>query len=423
VPSGGARRPSSGGWALRWLGVEIVPPERPLVSWTRPLERLFPLARVFSPVTWKIIGYLLLKLPFGIAAFTVTVTLITLPLGLILLPVNYLIVTLFHLYRAGSGVHLRVANVVADGRLSVFALVELLGLAVAGSALLVVALHLLNLLAFAWGRFARLMLGVNPLALRLAAAQDVAAREQARAARADQSRRELIVNVSHELRTPIASIRGHVESLLMALDDTQSEGGPAESEQHAYLGIVYRETERLSALVDDLLSLARVDAGELRLELAPVAAGEVIEETYRSMAPLARRERQVTVVCDVAPGLPPVLADRARLAQVVLNLVRNAVTYTPAGGIVSIGLGPTDGGRLALTVADTGVGIAPEDLEHIFERFYRTDESRARVSGGFGLGLTIVRDLVVAMGGSISIESQLDRGSIFRLSLPVAGGA
>ncbi len=209
----------------------------------------------------------------------------------------------------------------------------------------------------------------------------------------------------------------------MALDDTQSEGGPAESEQHAYLGIVYRETERLSALVDDLLSLARVDAGELRLELAPVAAGEVIEEVYRSMAPLARRERQVTVVCDVAPGLPPVLADRARLAQVVLNLVRNAFTYTPADGIVSIGLHPVDGACLALTVADTGIGIAPEDLERIFERFYRTDESRARASGGFGLGLTIVRDLIVAMGGSINVESAVDKGSLFRLLLPIVGDA
>jgi len=407
--------------ALRWLSVEIVPPERPHVSWTRPLARLFPLARVFSPVTWKIIGYLLLKLPFGIAAFTLTVTAITLPLGLILLPVSYLVDTL--LYRAVPDVHLRVANVVVDGRLSVFALAELLILAAIGSVLLVGALHLLNVLAFAWGRFARLMLGVNPLALRLAAAQEVAAREQARAARADQSRRELIVNVSHELRTPIASIRGHVESLLMALDDTQGEGGPAASEQHAYLGIVYRETERLSALVDDLLSLARVDAGELRLELAPVAADGVIEEIYQSMAPLARRERQVTVVCDVAPALPPVLTDRARLAQVVLNLVRNAVTYTPAGGIVSIGLHLADGAWLALTVADTGVGIAPEDLEHIFERFYRADESRARASGGFGLGLTIVRDLVVAMGGSITVESAVDKGSLFRLLLPVAGCA
>ncbi len=366
----------------RWLGVTIVPPERPGVSWTRPLARLFPLGRMFSPVTWKIIGYLLLKLPFGIAAFTVTVTFIALTLGLILLPASYLIDTL--LYRSAPDVHLRVANVVVDGRLSIVALAELLILAAAGAVLLAVTLHLLNLIAFAWGRFARLMLGVNPLALRLVAAQETAAREQARAARADQSRRELIVNVSHELRTPIASIRGHVESLLMALDDAQGEGSPAVDEQQAYLGIVYRETERLGALVDDLLSLARVDAGELRLELAPVAAGEVIEEVHRSMAPLARRERQVTVVCDVASDLPLVLADRARLAQVVLNLVRNAVTYTPAGGIVSIGLHLTDGGRLALTVADTGVGIAPEDLEHIFE--WAPRPSGLRWAGRFGGG-------------------------------------
>src|SRR2546421_3520357 len=115
------------------------------------------------------------------------------------------------------------------------------------------------------------------------------------------------------------------------------------------------------------------------------------------MAPLASRERQVTLIRKVAPMLPLMLADRQRLVQVLLNLVRNAITYTPQGGIVSIVLERADANYLALLVADTGIGIPADELQHVFERFYRTDASRARSSGGFGLGLAIVRDLVHAM--------------------------
>jgi two-component system, OmpR family, phosphate regulon sensor histidine kinase PhoR len=118
-----------------------------------------------------------------------------------------------------------------------------------------------------------------------------------------------------------------------------------------------------------------------------------------------------------------VLADRQRLAQVLLNLVRNAITYTPAGGIVSISLERANDAQIALTVADTGIGIPPEDLERVFERFYRTDASRARSTGGFGLGLAIVRDLVTAMGGSISAESVVGEGTRFRLLLQVVPSA
>ena len=138
------------------------------------------------------------------------------------------------------------------------------------------------------------------------------------------------------------------------------------------------------------------------------------------MAPLARRERQVTLTRSIPPDLPLVLADRQRLMQVLLNLVRNAITYTPAGGIVSISLERSDATQVALIVADTGMGIPPEELERVFERFYRTDASRARSTGGFGLGLAIVRDLVTAMGGSISAESTVGEGSRFRLLLHVA---
>jgi two-component system sensor histidine kinase BaeS len=119
-------------------------------------------------------------------------------------------------------------------------------------------------------------------------------------------------------------------------------------------------------------------------------------------------------------NLPPLLADRQRLLQVLLNLVRNAITYTPPGGIVSIAVRRTEGDQLLLTVADTGTGIAPADLDRVFERFYRADASRTRESGGFGLGLAIARDLVEAMGGTITVESVVDEGSYFHVSLPIA---
>jgi two-component system sensor histidine kinase BaeS len=123
---------------------------------------------------------------------------------------------------------------------------------------------------------------------------------------------------------------------------------------------------------------------------------------------------------EVEPGLPLLLADRQRLSQVLLNLVRNAITYTPTGGIVSLAACRAAGDYLVLSVADTGSGIAPADLQRIFERFYRADESRARSSGGFGLGLAIARDLVEAMGGTITAESTVGEGSCFNVVLPIA---
>ncbi|CAA9327782.1 MAG: hypothetical protein AVDCRST_MAG93-6048 [uncultured Chloroflexia bacterium] len=168
------------------------------------------------------------------------------------------------------------------------------------------------------------------------------------------------------------------------------------------------------------MAVARAERDELRLVFAPVDAAEVIHEVYQALAPLARRERQVMLVHEVQPDLPPLIADRQRLSQVLLNLVRNAITYTPTGGIVSMALHRADGEHLVLTVADTGSGISPADLQRIFERFYRADESRARSSGGFGLGLAIARDLVEAMGGTITAESTLGEGSCFHVVLPIA---
>jgi signal transduction histidine kinase len=243
-----------------------------------------------------------------------------------------------------------------------------------------------------------------------------------------KTKRELVANVSHELRTPLASIRGHVESLLM--QGAEADAGRAGSErwraasaqadrQDDYLRVIHRETEHLSRLVDDLFVLSTAEAGALPLSLGPVALGEVVEEVAESVRPAARRERHVTVVTEVAPGLPPVLADRQRVGQILGNLVRNALRHTPEGGLVSVRAERRDG-RAVLTVEDTGAGIEPAQLGRIFDRFYRVDESRARDHGGAGLGLAIVRELAEAMGGQVAAESTVGVGSKFSVFLPLA---
>ncbi len=399
-----------------WLHVPVryrADPQVADLPWTRQF-----LARLRAPVTWTSLVYLFLEFPFGIFSFTVVITLFSASFSLVFGWLAYLIDTMIY-QSAGGGYTSSVYFVPITGQLQGGAIAFFLILFLLGIPATIATLHVLNGLTYAWGQLARLLLGGQSATLQLAEARAVAAKEHAKAERSEQSRRELIVNVSHELRTPIASIRGHLESIQMANEDPDFS-----TSQQSYLEIVQRETERLSVLVDDLLELARTDSGELHLNITATSAGEVVEEVYQTMAPLARRERQVTLTRSIQPDLPEVLADRQRLVQVLLNLVRNAIAYTPDGGIVSLSLSPEGDeailSHLELTVADTGIGIPAEDLERVFDRFYRTDASRARSSGGFGLGLTIVRDLVNAMGGSISAESRVGEGSRFRLVLPVA---
>ncbi len=407
--------------AMRWLHVEISPTAPPRNEGLKRLARFS--AHLANAVTWKSLAYLFPKFPLGTISLLVILTLFVLTLGLTVfsLIIGLLVLPFLYLFRAiprrrGERREARTSEEgMAVDRVRLFLLLSLTG---CGFALL--AFYVLNALASVSGQLARAMLGMSDTRTRLARAEALAAEERAKAERADRSRRELIVNVSHELRTPIASIRGHIESLLMEREEEEGGNAPDLAESRDYLTIVHREVERLSTLVEDLLSLARMDSDELHLDVVPIVAGEVVEEVYGTMAPLARKERQVTLIRKVAPGLPLMLADRQRLVQVLLNLVRNAITSTPQGGIVSITVERADDDSLALVVADTGIGIANEDLERVFERFYRTDASRARTSGGFGLGLAIVRDLVKAMGGSITVESKVGEGSCFRVLLPIA---
>ncbi len=392
--------------AWRWLGVGVPAPI------SSQGERLISrIGRFFrDPVTWTNILFLFLKLPVGALICAGLWWMIS---GISYLLIHPILVTISPIFGTRS----------PPENLATFGL---------GLVLIIPGFHAINGIAFVYGRFARLMLGPSDATLRVGVSEAEAARERINAARAEQSRRELMVNVSHELRTPVASIRGHVESLMIAAEnaETKGDGAPIESAQFGnYLGIIHRETERLGALVDDLLALARSEAGELSLTLREIDAASVVREVHETLAPLAWRDRSVTVIAEDVGGLSPVMADRDRLAQVLLNLVRNAITHTHSGGIVSMTVsengpdGRFDPGYLTITVADTGAGIAQEDLDRIFERFYRVDASRNRASGGFGLGLSIVKDLVTAMGGTISADSAVGEGSHFYVRLLQAPSA
>ncbi len=390
--------------ALRWLNVKIAPLSigSPTAGgwWQRFQERLS------NRMTWKVLAFLLLKFPLGLCSFTLAVTLLSLSLNLMIAGLTLGLLTA-PFYALGV--------VILDEHNPRLRLKRYLGLSMSAFGLNLLSFHLLNGLAWLQGQVARGLLGMSDTALRLEEAKAQAEQARAQAEQAEQRRRELVVNVSHELRAPVASISGHLESLLLSTEEGTKT--PEPQVLHNYLGIAYHEARRLGLLVDDLLALARMESHELSLNLGAVSASEVIEEVYQTLTPLALRERQVTLVRGAQPNLPPVQADRQRLIQVLTNLVRNAITSTPAGGIVSISLEQADQQHLALIVEDSGVGIPADELPHIFERFYRTDASRSRATGGFGLGLAIVHDLVTAMGGTIGVESTVGQGSRFCVRL------
>jgi two-component system phosphate regulon sensor histidine kinase PhoR len=230
--------------------------------------------------------------------------------------------------------------------------------------------------------------------------------------RLEQVRTEFVANVSHELRTPLTAIHGYVETLL---------GGALEEPDNArkFLEIVHRQTERLGRLINDLTDLSNIELGKVSLELGPTPLDAVIESVLAVIEPHARRGG-VTLAGKTPPGLLPVKADHDRLAQILINLVDNAVKYTPSGGTVTVRAAETARGTVEVSVEDTGIGIPASDLPRITERFYRVDKARSRELGGTGLGLAIVKHLVLAHGGELHIESAVGRGTTVRFTLPVA---
>jgi signal transduction histidine kinase len=259
----------------------------------------------------------------------------------------------------------------------------------------------------------RLSTNFNAMAARLEERERALADEAARAEALLRANRQLIANVSHELRTPLATLRGYVE----ALEQEHGHKLPAHD-----LSIIRGETKRLSGLIDDLFTLARAEVQQLPLTLEPVDVHALAEELIATVAPLAKREREVELIAMLPAKLPPVCADRVRLEQVLLNLLHNALRYTPAGGIVVVEGTPAES-DVTLTVADTGIGIPPEELPFVWERFFRGDRSRARETGGAGLGLALVRELVTAMGGTVAAQSTPGRGSRFSITLQQASAA
>ncbi len=227
----------------------------------------------------------------------------------------------------------------------------------------------------------------------------------------EQSRRDLVANVSHELKTPIAAIRAHLENLLDGVEQPDP----------ATLQVMLTQTERLSRLIEQLLELSRLESGELPLlrESTPL---EPLVTQVLSEIEVARSDRGVAVESELPTDLPPVDADRERVHQVLFNLVDNAVRFTPPGGAVTVSA-LRHNGSIEVRVADTGVGIRPEHLPRLFERFYRADPARSREDGGTGIGLAIARSVVEAHGGHIRAESELGEGSVFTFDLPVAAAA
>lgn len=223
-------------------------------------------------------------------------------------------------------------------------------------------------------------------------------------------RRQLIGDVTHELRTPLTTIKGSLEGLVDGVLTRE----PGTYEQ------IHREAERLSRLVDDLQQLSRVEAEAYSLDPQPVPVRDLLD-TVRERLEIQFREKGVELAFEIPGDLPPALADDQRVEQVLINIIGNALQYTPPGGNVRVAV-TREKDALKFSVQDNGIGIAPEHLAHIFTRFYRVDKSRSRASGGSGIGLTIAKHLVEAHGGTIRAESAgPGRGSTFTFTLPTAG--
>ncbi len=222
-------------------------------------------------------------------------------------------------------------------------------------------------------------------------------------------RRDFVANVSHELRTPLASIRALVETLNEgALDDDEV--------AHVFLGRVVEEVDRLNELIEDLLNLGRLESGRLPLRRSVVDLRPIVDRSIERVMHQAK-PAGISFQVNIPESLPSVQVDASRIEQVLVNLLNNAIKFSPRDRLVTVSAIANDA-VAEVSVSDSGLGILPEDLPRIFERFYKSD--RARTSDGTGLGLAIAKHIVNAHGGEITAESQYDKGSTFRFTLPIA---
>ncbi len=228
--------------------------------------------------------------------------------------------------------------------------------------------------------------------------------------RLEQLRRNMVTDVAHELRTPIANIRGYLE----AMQDGIVKPDPN------IIELLHEEAMLLTRLVEDLQELELAEAGKLKLVQQRVEPAEVIEQAVTATQPAAA-EKEISLRAELPPDLPEIEADPERIGQVLRNLLNNAIKHTPEGGHVDVGA-CTRGSMIEVSVKDSGPGISPDHLPHIFDRFYRADQSRARSTGGAGLGLAIVKELVEMHGGQVRAESTLGHGAAFYFTLPLTSG-
>jgi signal transduction histidine kinase len=234
--------------------------------------------------------------------------------------------------------------------------------------------------------------------------------------RQEQLRRELIAAVSHDLRTPLASLRAMTEALADQVVDDPATMARYYETMRAQIG-------QLTELIEDLFSLSRYDAGATDLDLQPIDPGQLIDDVLAGHSPQAAA-KGVALQSRVEPGTGPALAAPQQITRVLDNLLVNALRHTPPGGQITVAAADLPStGLIRIEVADTGEGIAPEDLPHVFERFYRGEKSRSRASGGAGLGLAIARSIVAAHGGTITITSAPGQGACVRFTLPRGTGA
>ena len=228
----------------------------------------------------------------------------------------------------------------------------------------------------------------------------------------EQVRADFVANVTHEIKTPLTAIIGFVETLQQgAIDDRVK--------AQKFLLTIHENAQRLNRLVDDLLTLSSIELGETELHLEGLALEDVFETALTLISPRAAL-KNVRIQREVQPGLPRVRADRDRLVQILVNVLDNAVKFTPEGGSVSITASPEVQGSVVIKITDTGIGISKSELPRLGERFYRIDKTRSREMGGTGLGLSIVKHLMKAHEGSMEIESTLGKGTTVSLHFPVS---
>jgi signal transduction histidine kinase/CheY-like chemotaxis protein len=241
----------------------------------------------------------------------------------------------------------------------------------------------------------------------------IALRDVTRERELDKMKTEFISVVSHELRTPLTSIKGYTDLLLSGAT------GETTELQNEFLGIIQSSTTRLSNLINDILDISRIESGKIEIKHEPIDYRKIVADTLRLLR-AAADEKQIVMDASLPESMPPVRGDTDKVTQVLTNLVSNALKYTPPGGWIKVLLEVTGEASVTTCVADSGIGIAPDDQKRLFQKFFRADNSSTREAGGTGLGLVIAKTIVELLGGAIWVDSEMGRGSRFYFTLPLS---